>query len=162
MINDDMINDFLDGKKEDKDLLNQINKSEEAKNNYDAYKKLDSALLKLEKYELGNNFNITVMAKLKKRLAEQKKQKNVLLAVVIFLGAVCLFFTGLLFAYVLDKTEKVSDSYLSQNTSSIIDKFTYYFKQITFNSSLNVVAPVLAFIILVSAYFFYESRRQSN
>lgn len=161
MMNDDMINDFLDGKKTDKDFLNKMNNSKE-KINLEAYNKLDSALHKLEEYQLDNNFNMSVMAKLKKRLAEQKKQKNILLAVVIFLGSFCLLFTGMLFAYIVDKTDKANENYISRNTYSILDNVTYYIKTILTSSNLNIVAPVFAFIILITAYFFYESRRQSN
>ena len=160
-ISDELLNDFIDGilkTDEVKIVKEAIEKSPEVKSRYMALVSSDDMLRKLKSETVSQNFTQTVLQKIQRRKALAKQQKRFLFVVLSFMGVIVLGIVGLIFYQVISLSSPESNQVVTDYSKDVGN----YFSNLFGKKNISVFGSVLSFIMLVSAYFFYEFQKKSK
>ncbi len=160
-ISDELLNNFIDGglNPDEVKLINEaIEKSPEVKARYMVLVKSNDVLLKLKSESVSPDFTKIVLQKIQRRKELAKQQKHFLFVVLSLLGITALGIVGFIFYQIIN----VSAPQSNQIVTTYSENIGNYFSDLFGKKNISVFGSVLSFIMLVSAYFFYDYQRNSK
>lgn len=164
-LTDDLLNRYIDGElsqAEMNDVKEILKTSEDAKRRLYAMQLVHEELKKYPERKTSADFTSLLMKKILRR-AEPKSQRYFIFSISSFLVLASLGIIGYLTAYIL------STGNSSEEGSSTMDNFVYLTEKVVygiktlFNSAnISIIGFVFSFIIIISAWFFFDSHKQAK
>jgi hypothetical protein len=160
-INDEMLNQFLDNQlsgEENEIVKNAIANSSESKRKYDTLISTDKLLRNIENDSTSLDFTKKVLQRINNQKNRAKQQKYFLFIILSVLGIITLGVVGFIFVQIIPSSGTESNHIVTEYSQNIGD----YFSNIFGKKNISIFGSILSFIMLVSAYFFYEYQKQSK
>ncbi|HRP92643.1 MAG: hypothetical protein IT276_06465 [Ignavibacteriaceae bacterium] len=162
IINDEILNKYFDDDlSSDEKLIvkTAIKNSTELQKKYDLLLKINSLLKSMNPDSPSLDFTKLAMNKINSKTSIARQQKYFLLAILSFLVLIALGITGYLLFQILSSTR-------SSETNEVVSTYTKrigdYLSNIFGKQNLSIFGSILSFVMLVSAYFLYELKKQSK
>ncbi len=166
IIDDEFINRYIDGEltQAETDLLRkELNDSEELRKRVAAFQGIDKELNRMKEYKVSLDFTSAVMSKIGYKFKAKKKDKVFILTLSSIFVIIALGIVGYLFAGILEGIKSAPQSATSfDNFINYFISLTERFKNIFSSANLSVIGSLFSFIILISAYFFFENHKHSK
>lgn len=160
-INDEMLNKFLDNQlsgDENEIVKNAIANSSELKRKYDTLISTDKLLRNIENDSTSLDFTKKVLQRINNQKNRAKQQKYFLFTILSILGIITLGVVGFIFVQIIPSSGTESNHIVTEYSQNMGD----YFSNIFGKKNISIFGSILSFIMLVSAYFFYEYQKQSK
>jgi hypothetical protein len=160
-INDEMLNQFLDNQLsgDEKEIVkNAIANSSELKRKYDTLISTDKLLRNVENDSTSLDFTKKVLQRINNQKNRAKQQKYFLFTILSVLGIITLSIVGFIFVQIIPSSGTESNHIVTEYSQNIGD----YFSNIFGKKNISIFGAILSFIMLVSAYLFYEYQKQSK
>lgn len=160
-INDEMLNQFLDNQlsgDENEIVKNAIANSSELKRKYDTLISTDKLLRNIENDSTSLDFTKKVLQRINNQKNRAKQQKYFLFTILSILGIITLGVVGFIFVQIIPSSGTESNHIITEYSQNMGD----YFSNIFGKKNISIFGSILSFIMLVSAYFFYEYQKQSK
>lgn len=159
-INDDILNKYLDGELNSTEKLKvekAINISEDIRKRYHALKTVHHNLIKLKEDETSPDFVSLVMSKINRKPDWFRKQNYFLAAMyMLFIGASLTLIGYVTYGILSSGNPQDNPSTLIENTTLYLENFISLIKNFLKGTNLSVVGSILAFLVIISGYMFFE------
>jgi len=160
-ISDEMLNKYIDNElsAEEVRIINDAIKNiPELKSRYLALVNADKILHKMNLESVTPDFSKSVLQKIQRRKVLAKQQKYFLFIVLSFLGIIVLGTVVYIFYQIISSSAPESSRVVTTYSKCLGN----YISDLFGKKNITIFGSVLSFVMLVSAYFFYEYQKKSK
>jgi hypothetical protein len=164
-LTDEILNRFIDGElspSEIKDINEVLKNSEDARKRMYALQLVHKELKKYPVRETSSEFTSLLMKKIIRK-RERKGQKFFIFSVSSFFVLISLAIIGYLTSYIISSQAATTESGKSVNMLvSLIESLVHGIKTIFSSGNVSIIGFIFSFVIIISAYFFFDSHKQAK
>jgi hypothetical protein len=164
-LTDEILNKYIDGELsplEIRDVQGVLNDSEDARRRLYALQLVHNELKSYPERETSSDFTSKLMKKIVRK-PEPKGQRYFIFSVSSLLVLVSLAIIGYLTSYIISTGNSSSeDNNNVDNLIYLMEKLVHGIKALFTAGSVSVIGFIFSFIIIISAYFFFDSHRQAK
>ena len=165
-VTDDLLNKFIEGELDSdsvKEITDAVNKNEELRIRLNALQKVHEELKKIKIKETRSDFTSLIMSKITKPLNFKKSDKAFILSISSILGIFSLAIVGITVYYAVMSLGKTgTETSLFQTLFSYSKNLSNIISGIFSKGSISVIGSIFSFILIITGYFFFESRKRIN
>ncbi len=164
-LTDEILNKYIDGELTASELTeveNIINFSEDAKRRLYAMQLVHNELKNYTEKTPASDFTSKLMKKIIRK-PEAKGQKYFIFSVSSFFVLISLAIIAYITSFILSSGSNVpAESNGLSNMVYLLEKSIYVIKKIFTAGNISVIGFIFSFAIIISAYFFFDSHRQTK
>lgn len=165
-LNDENLNRFIDNElneKESAEIKVLLEDSKSYSKKFEALKLIHSGLINIKEEEPDKNFTLSVMNKIGYGLRSKRTDKYFIFSISSVLFAILLLVSGLIIGSSVSQLQNDSSS------GKFIDNLNYYISfiidiigKLFSANNISVFGSIISLIILISAYFLFDSLKNSK
>lgn len=163
-ITDEILNLYLDGELNQEvaaEVKAEINSDSELRKRFYSLRLVHNKLQNMHVDEVGKNFTMQVMQKIKSRFSVPKEQKYFIAAILTIVVLLSLTALGYVIAAVISAFPAGGEQALTFNTlESFTNDFINQLKAIFSGKNLGIIGSFFSFLLIISVYSFYEYQKK--
>ncbi len=164
-ITDEILNKYIDGelsKTESAEVEKQIQFSKEIRDQFNALKFVHSQLKNIKEDEVADNFTLLTMARINRQVKTKRSDSKFIGFIFSTILVFCLGIIGYVSYTIFNIASRSSANRNFGNYGKLLNEFLSILQNIFSPQNIPLTGSVVSLVIIITAYFFFESRKKTN